>query len=397
MSTRPGADSDTATAVFYSPAYTATACSLDTTRKSEWIADSLSKRPIAGVRLTEPSPLAVTDIERMHAGEYVAAVRSGRPRALAESNGLSWDTGVWTATCASNGGVVAAALEAMRTRRNTGSLSSGLHHARTGSGAGFCTFNGLALAARAALDAGVTRVVIIDLDAHCGGGTVSMVEHLEVVHVDLSVSGFDRYEPQGDRARLEIVRSADDYLWRIEAQLDRLEHLQFDIAIHNAGMDPHQGSMGGLDGITFSMLAERERMVFEWARRRALPVAFALAGGYVSEALMQRDLVGLHRLTLASAALANSGRPLELPRIMDAAYAGPHRGTEGFAFDANGRKVDEGFHADLLGDQDDDPFAYDLSEYVELTPENQECFDRERYDYHGRHADFLRALLDGQR
>ena len=191
--------------------------------------------------------------------------------------------------------------------------------------------------------------------------------------------------------------SADDYLSRIEAQLRQLEDLEFDIAIYNAGMDPHQGSMGGLDGITFSMLAERERMVFEWARRRALPVAFALAGGYVSEALMQGDLVGLHRLTLASAALANSGRPLELHRIMDAAYAGPHRGNEGFAFDANGRKVDAGFHADLLGDEDDDPFAYDFSEYVELTPENQERFDRERYDYPGRHDDFLRMLRENQR
>ena len=148
----------------------------------------------------------------MHDGEYVAAVRTGQPRGLAESNGLTWDPGVWTATCASNGGFVAAVLEAMRTSRNSGSLSSGLHHARTGSGAGFCTFNGLALGARAALDAGATRVVIIDLDAHCGGGTVSMVEDLDIVHVDVSVSTFDRYEPHGDRVRLEIVRSADDYL-----------------------------------------------------------------------------------------------------------------------------------------------------------------------------------------
>jgi acetoin utilization deacetylase AcuC-like enzyme len=397
MPDNDGSDADNPTTVFYSRAYTAAACEFDTTRKAAWIVDSLSRRPIAGIRLVEPVPLTVAELERSHASEYIAAVRTGDPRELAESNGLTWDPGVWTAACASNGGVVAAVMEAVRTRRNTGSMSSGLHHARAASGAGFCTFNGLALGARAALDAGARRVIIVDLDAHCGGGTVSMVDDFEVVHVDVSVSEFDRYEPRRDRVRLEIVRSADDYLRRIETQLRRLDDLEFDVALYNAGMDPHQASMGGLGGITFSVLAERERILFDWAMGRGLPVAFVLAGGYVSDALTQEDLVGLHRLTVASAALANSGQAMEVHRMMNDGYAGPHRGTEGFAFDPNGRKVDGGFHAELLGDEDTDSFAYDLDDYLELTPENQERFHRERHGYPGRHSDFLRMLLDGQR
>ena len=122
------------TTVFYSRAYATAACEFDTTRKAGWIAESLSRRPIAGIRLVEPVPLTADELERAHAGEYVAAVRTGVPRALAESSGLTWDPGIWTAVCASNGGLVTAVTEAMRTRRNTGSLSSGLHHARTASG-----------------------------------------------------------------------------------------------------------------------------------------------------------------------------------------------------------------------------------------------------------------------
>jgi len=64
---------------------------------------------------------------------------------------------------------VAAAQGAWRTKKNTGSLSSGLHHARRTHGAGFCTFNGLALAALTALEvltAGAQRVLILNLDAH---------------------------------------------------------------------------------------------------------------------------------------------------------------------------------------------------------------------------------------
>ncbi|MDP2769724.1 MAG: amidohydrolase family protein, partial [Giesbergeria sp.] len=55
--------------------------------------------------------------------------------------------------CASNGGAVAAALAAIA-EGVAGSLSSGLHHAARGRGAGFCTFNGLALGVRAARAAG---------------------------------------------------------------------------------------------------------------------------------------------------------------------------------------------------------------------------------------------------
>jgi acetoin utilization deacetylase AcuC-like enzyme len=81
--------------------------------------------------------------------------------------------------------------------------------------------------------------------------------------------------------------------------------------IYNAGMDPHQASPGGIPGITFATLAERERLVVAWAGDRHLPVAFTLAGGYLSQELSQDDLVGLHRLTIAAAAMSNAGETLD--------------------------------------------------------------------------------------
>jgi acetoin utilization deacetylase AcuC-like enzyme len=325
--------------VFFSPAYIAAACEFDTTRKSGWIASSLSHDPIPGVRNVAPEPLSARQLEAVHGPEYVTAVQTGEPRELAESNGLSWDPGLWVAASVSAGGIVAAVLEAMRTGDSAGSLSSGLHHARAGSGSGFCTFNGLALAARAALNAGARRVLIIDVDAHCGGGTMSIVRDWpEVVHVDISVSRFDDYEASDHRCTLDVVNSPDMYLSMLDRRLQDLEGSSFDILIYNAGMDPHQASMGGLQGITFRGLAERERLVFSWARARRLPIGFTLAGGYVGQGLSREDLVGLHRLTITSAALANSGAAIDLHQIMESAYAGPHRGTEGFAFDGPHRE-----------------------------------------------------------
>jgi acetoin utilization deacetylase AcuC-like enzyme len=67
-------------------------------------------------------------------------------------------------------------------------------------------------------------------------------------------------------------------------------------------MDPHEDSaIGGLDGITTDTLRARERWFFQWAALRQLPVAFVLAGGYVSAALTEDALVGLHRLTIEAA------------------------------------------------------------------------------------------------
>jgi acetoin utilization deacetylase AcuC-like enzyme len=160
--------------VFYTDAYVGAAHAFETTRKARWVAQSLSGRPISGLRLSPNAPLSASELERVHAPAYVAAVRSGEPRALAESQGFSWDPQLWPMVCASNGGAVSAALAALHSGR-AGALASGLHHARRNHGNGFCTFNGLALAALAALDAGARRVLVLDLDAHCGGGTDELV------------------------------------------------------------------------------------------------------------------------------------------------------------------------------------------------------------------------------
>jgi acetoin utilization deacetylase AcuC-like enzyme len=53
--------------------------------------------------------------------------------------------------------------------------------------------------------------------------------------------------------------------------------------------------------VTAAVLAARDQMVFDWARRRQTPVAFVLAGGYVGAGLSQATLVGLHRQTIAAA------------------------------------------------------------------------------------------------
>ena len=305
------------TNVFYSSSYVCAGYCFDTTRKAKWIAESLSSSPISGIVLTEPEPLTPDQVASVHDRNYIRAVQTGSPRALAESQGFTWDAGLWPMVLASNGGVVAAALQALRDGI-AGSLSSGLHHARREAGAGFCTFNGLAVAARQALAAGAATVLVLDLDAHCGGGTESLIaDERRIWQIDVSVCGYDRYR-SSERTRLEIVADAAEYLPTVRRCLDRVESEgpDFDLCLYNAGMDPFEGcAIGGMEGITSDMLAERERTVFEWCRSRELPVSFVLAGGYIGPRLQEDELVHLHRLTLSSSVAAPAEEAAAWPRF----------------------------------------------------------------------------------
>lgn len=292
--------------VFYSPAYAASSYVYDTTRKAKWIAESLALRPIPGIQLTEPRPLREADVAEVHDADYVLAVRTGVPRDLAESQGFDWDPGLWPMVLSSNGGVADAAIEALETGRS-GSLSSGLHHAGRERGAGFCTFNGLVIAAKKVLARGAQSILILDLDAHCGGGTSQLIaEEPRIWHLDISVDGFDAYQPASP-CTLDLVEEAGQYLPTLRRRLMDLEHRapSFDLCLYNAGMDPFEGcGTGGLAGIHERILAEREQLVFAWCSARKIPLAFVLAGGYVGSSLDEAGLVDLHRLTLWAAASA---------------------------------------------------------------------------------------------
>lgn len=287
--------------VFYSASYCATTIAWDTTRKARFIAESLGEQPIDGVELLEPETATDAELSSVLDPSYLDALRTGVPLALAASNTLGWDESLWDAVSASSGGVRDAVLSALNTRQHAGSLSSGLHHARPSGGDGFCTVNGLALGASAALQHGARRVLVLDLDAHAGGGTAAYIGSgllRGVEQVDVSVSAYDSY--WGIDGATLLMSSGETYLDDVErALLGIPDPKSVDVVLFNAGMDPH-GRAGGVRGVTNSVLAARERLVFDWAASHDLPVAWVLAGGY-STGISMDELVDLHRLTIEAA------------------------------------------------------------------------------------------------
>lgn len=264
------------------------------------IEDAVSDGSLGEVTLIPARSADIRELCRVHQARYVAAVQAGEPEDLASSNGIGWDPNLFEIAAGSAGAIRDAALEAIATSSAVGALSAGLHHARYAHGAGYCTFNGLVVAARAALDIGARRILILDVDAHCGGGTASLIADIDgIEQLDISVNGFDRY--QSDSSSTLVLTKPESYLSTLTSELDRVvDPAGIDLVIHNAGMDVHERA-GGPAGFTTAMVAERERLIFEWARSHELPVAWTLAGGYTSTGFSLRQVADLHLLTVKAA------------------------------------------------------------------------------------------------
>ena len=260
--------------LFFDHHYVAAEHLFDTTRKAGWIVDSLT---IPGLRLTSPQAVTREQLLDVHSAEYVDSVITGEPASLARSQGFTWGPRLFSAVAASTGGVIAAAREA----GISGSLSSGLHHARRGRGCGYCTFNGLALAANDAIRRGVPSVLILDFDAHGGGGTASLIaDEPRITQLDISTNEFDGYRDTSN-ARF-VIAEPKEYLRTIERELARIGHAGYGLVLYNAGVDPAG------DGVNQHDLVTREEIVFEWIDSQESPAAFVLAGGYVGDGLTRR-------------------------------------------------------------------------------------------------------------
>ena len=127
------------------------------------------------LRLLEPHPATAEELQRVHTPRHIEQVQR---KAQAGGGNLDPDTYVsprsFDAALMAAGGVVRA-VEAVL----AGEIANGFalvrppgHHATATRAMGFCLFNNVAVAARAALAGGkVERVFIADFDVHHGNGT----------------------------------------------------------------------------------------------------------------------------------------------------------------------------------------------------------------------------------
>ena len=303
---------------FYHPAFAAPIGDhIMPMRKFALVAEGLKAR--ADVLLAAPEPATENDLGRVHTLEYINAVRTGAPRALAESQKFPWSPALFPSVCLTNGGCVAAARQALR-ERAAAALASGFHHAHADHGEGFCTFNGLVVAADALKAAGeVQRVAILDLDLHYGNGTAALAAKRPYLTV-LSIYGNDyhanvsyrdvtvrRHEDGTNHLSVALQAGCDGRLLNeiLDQHLPRLlESGKPGLLLYQAGADPLQDDPYSPLALTHQALFERDRIVFQFARRHSLPTAWVLAGGYTRDIA---KVVEVHLNTFRAAAMVFGG------------------------------------------------------------------------------------------
>lgn len=261
--------------------------------KFQLVADRAAKLP--GVHVLPPKPVTREDLLLVHTEDYLRAIETGEPRSLAESQKFPWTPQLYPSVLHTNGAVLSAAQSAL-SHGIAAAIASGFHHSCADHGEGFCTFNGLVVALEKLHRSGAIQSgAVLDLDLHYGNGTASLLRGRSWARA-LSIYGNDywdnicyrdvstRHHQDGPNHRsIELPAQTDgpQLLEILEQSLPLLlRPAPPDLLLYQAGADPLRDDPYSPLNLGAADLETRDRLVFEFARRHSIPVAWTLAGGY---------------------------------------------------------------------------------------------------------------------
>ncbi|PTQ89990.1 histone deacetylase [Agitococcus lubricus] len=257
------------------------------------IANQLTVRQLA--ELVEPTGIHPDLLRQLHQPALVDAFLVGE-KPLATLQGFQWSEQLRDAVLAIHGGQLLAANLAFE-YGIAANIAQGFHHAGYDYGSGYCTFNGLALIAQQYAH---KRVFVLDCDQHGGNGTADFCERLTNLF-NFTIYGLRFGHVDGTRSLGRLVHrdhgSFAQYCQVLEEGFSHVLDWQTDLLIYQAGVDCHQADPFGSAWFDTTSLYERDKMVFEFAKRHNIPILFVLAGGY--QAFHQ--LVELHINTFIAA------------------------------------------------------------------------------------------------
>ncbi|GLK42922.1 MULTISPECIES: histone deacetylase family protein [Novosphingobium] len=224
-------------------------------------------------------------LEAVHDPAYVDEVIScSVPAAKQRRIGFAIDERISRRSQLSPGGTWLAAKLALR-HGYAANSAGGSHHALADTGAGYCVFNDLALAANRLIEDGnVSRILILDLDVHQGDGTAALTAGRSDIFT-LSIHAEKNFPTRKARSSLDIglpdATGDADYLKALAGALPNvLDHFMPELILLQAGVDAHAEDKLGRLSMTDEGLADRDRFVAAEAMRRAIPLASTLGGGY---------------------------------------------------------------------------------------------------------------------
>ncbi len=273
-------------------------------RRLESIRDALEQRGLMEHILRVPDrPAERRELERVHTPAYIDHVYA----MSFEEGYLDPDTyvrdGTWEAALHAAGGLIDLVRAVVE-----GTLDNGFalvrppgHHAEADHGMGFCIFNNVAVAARAAQeDMGIGRVLIVDWDVHHGNGTQHTFEADPTV-MYFSVHQYPYYPGTGAAEERGIGPGEgtivnvplpggvgdDGYEYAFRRILVPLARaFKPDLILVSAGYDPHWRDPLAAMELTLEGFRRLTRILMDLAEELAHGrLVFTLEGGYALDAL----------------------------------------------------------------------------------------------------------------
>ena len=266
------------------------------------LANYLLKEKIVS-KFYKPYPCSEETLKRAHSENYIKQIKNKTlDKISVKKIGFPLVESVVKRSFIATGGTVLASKLAV----NYGlacNTAGGSHHANFESGAGYCVFNDVAVAAKYLLDRNLAKkILILDLDVHQGNGNSDIFKNNKNVFT-FSMHSKTNYPSKKSISDLDVELNDNmedhDYLEILKYYLVKLNQEKFDFVFYIAGVDIHFNDRLGKLKISDDGVRKRDEIVTENFFSRSIPLCGVLGGGYNKDF---NKLVELHSILHQSCA-----------------------------------------------------------------------------------------------
>lgn len=256
----------------------------------------LAKRGLVGpAQLYQPEPVTTKDLLEVHTPEYLDSLKKSPVVArIAEQGWASRFPNCFLQKKLlrpmryGTGGTLLGSELALEHGWAV-NLSGGYHHAKSDRSSGFCFYADIPLAGYRILKnhPEIKKIFVLDLDAHQGNGFESIFQD-DPRFVTMDVYNGDIYPLDGPARKfikynfpLDHGTGTLTYINLVQKELPKaLDQEKPDYLIYNAGTDIfEEDPLGGLK-VSAEGILLRDKIVFEEALKRNIPILMLLSGGY---------------------------------------------------------------------------------------------------------------------
>ncbi|CAL4889115.1 unnamed protein product [Urochloa decumbens] len=198
-------------------------------------------------------------------------------------------------------------------------IGGGFHHCSAEEGGGFCAYADISLCIHFAfIRLNISRVMIIDLDAHQGNGhEKDFGSDGRVYILDMYNSGiypFDHVAKKyiDQKVELDSGTKTEDYLENLDKALKVAKgRFKPQLIVYNAGTDILDGDPLGRLKVSPEGVAIRDEKVFGFAKDQNIPLLMLTSGGYTksSARVIADSIINLSKKNLIDTVISGEKSP----------------------------------------------------------------------------------------